>query len=145
MYFTLGTAGKAVGKSKMSILRAIKDGRLSYVEKTDAGYKIDPAELFRVFPPVTDSVIGDDVSRDDALQGSIQGVTSFSALIFEERLKALQQRIEDKEKQLEELRTDRDRWQQQADYWRQQATGLLGYRHSVGWFRSLFTKKIATF
>lgn len=48
--YTLGQAARATGKSKTTISKAVNSGRLSYIEKTKAGYKIDPAELFRVFP-----------------------------------------------------------------------------------------------
>jgi DUF4097 and DUF4098 domain-containing protein YvlB len=51
MKYTLGTAAKATGKSKTTILRAIDNHRIS-AEKNDIGhYQIDPAELHRVFPP----------------------------------------------------------------------------------------------
>jgi hypothetical protein len=143
MYLTLGTAAKAVGKNKMAILRAIKNGRLSYVNKTKAGYEIDPAELFRVFPPVANNMLCyDDVSvtSDDTLQVSDTPVVT---LVLQERLKYLELRISDRDRQLEELRTDRDYWRQQADYWRQQATGLLEDKRlqKGGLLRSLFQKK----
>ena len=50
MRYTLGTASVVVGKSKSTILRAIKDGRLSYESKEGNSYQIEPSELFRVFP-----------------------------------------------------------------------------------------------
>ena len=50
MYFTLNQAAKETGKSKGTISRYLKNGKLSFIEKNDDGYKIDPAELFRVFP-----------------------------------------------------------------------------------------------
>jgi len=49
-YLTLSQAAKETGKSKGTLSKALKTGKISYVEKTDAGYKIDPAELFRVYP-----------------------------------------------------------------------------------------------
>jgi len=51
IYLTLGEAAKQTGKSKTALSLAIKEGRLSVAEKTERGYKIDPAELFRVYPP----------------------------------------------------------------------------------------------
>src|SRR5436305_8752890 len=48
---TMGQAAKETGVSKATLSKALKNGRLSYVAKTTAGYEIDPAELFRVFPP----------------------------------------------------------------------------------------------
>ncbi len=48
---TMGQAAKETGISKATLSKALKSGRLSYVAKSTAGYEIDPAELFRVFPP----------------------------------------------------------------------------------------------
>ena len=47
---TLGQAAKEVGKSKSTINRAIKNGRLSAQRLEDGSYRIDPSELFRVWP-----------------------------------------------------------------------------------------------
>lgn len=47
---TLGQAAKEVDKSKSTINRAIKNGRLSAQRRDDGSYRIDPAELFRVWP-----------------------------------------------------------------------------------------------
>src|SRR3954452_15065078 len=44
-------AARQAGVSQSSILRAIQSGRMSAPRKDDGGYAIDPAELFRVFPP----------------------------------------------------------------------------------------------
>ena len=49
-YLSLGEAAKAAGVAKGTISKALKSGKLSYSEKTSAGYKIDASELFRVFP-----------------------------------------------------------------------------------------------
>jgi hypothetical protein len=48
--YTLGAAARAVGKSKATISRAIKAGRLSAAKSDGSGYAIDPAELHRVYP-----------------------------------------------------------------------------------------------
>ena len=66
MVYTLGEAAKACGKSKTTISKALKSGRLSFIEKTSAGYCIDPAELHRVFPPVTGEPLGVDDRKPPA-------------------------------------------------------------------------------
>jgi len=48
---TLGQAAKEVGISKPSLSAAIKKGRLSAHKNESGAYEIDPAELFRVYPP----------------------------------------------------------------------------------------------
>ena len=51
MYLTLNQAAKECGRSAGTLSKAVKNGRLSVAEKGDDGsFKIDPAELFRVFP-----------------------------------------------------------------------------------------------
>jgi len=51
MKYTLGTAAKATGKAKSTILRAIKSGTISARKADDGSYEIDPSELHRVFSP----------------------------------------------------------------------------------------------
>jgi hypothetical protein len=48
--FSLAQAAKAAGKSRPTIARAIKSGKLSAGRATDGSYEIDAAELARVFP-----------------------------------------------------------------------------------------------
>jgi hypothetical protein len=48
--YSLAQAAKAAGKSKPTIARAIKAGRISAVRVEDGSYLIDPSELARVFP-----------------------------------------------------------------------------------------------
>lgn len=51
MRYTLGTAAKATGKAKSTILRAVKSGTISASKSHDGSYEIEPSELHRVFPP----------------------------------------------------------------------------------------------
>lgn len=48
--FTLNQAAKACGRSKSTILDAIKSGRLSAYRNDINQWEIQPAELFRVYP-----------------------------------------------------------------------------------------------
>ena len=49
-FYTLKQAADAVGKTKPTIQRAIKSGKLSAPKDDNGHYQIDPAELHRVFP-----------------------------------------------------------------------------------------------
>src|SRR4051794_7134781 len=49
--FTLGEAARTVHRSKSTLSKAIKSGRLSVMSRDDGSYQIDAAELFRVFAP----------------------------------------------------------------------------------------------
>lgn len=75
MLYTLGQAAKATGRSKPTIQRAIKNGQISAKRNENGSYVIDPAELHRVFPAVTESCnVTDNVKQSEpqALQGEIQ-------------------------------------------------------------------------
>ena len=109
MRYTLGTAAKATGASKSSILRAIKSGRLSYVEKDATGYHIEASELFRVFPPVTP----EPVLTEQTATATVQAETAVSF-----RVKELEIRLEAALERMKEIQDDRD-------HWRRQATALL--------------------
>jgi hypothetical protein len=53
MPYNLAEAGAAVGRSKSSILRAIRKGALSAARNATTGeWAIEPAELFRAYSPV---------------------------------------------------------------------------------------------
>lgn len=105
-FFSLGQAARETGTSKATIFKALKSGKLSYVEKTPAGYKIDPAELFRVFPPITPV-------NGQSEQTRTSGNDLETAFLRREN---------------ELLREQLERERQQADHWRQQATMLLTHQ-----------------
>jgi len=48
--YTLGQAARATGKAKVTLARAIKNGRISAARGDDGTYRIDPAELQRAYP-----------------------------------------------------------------------------------------------
>jgi len=50
LFYSLSEAADEIGKSKMTIQRAIKGGKLSASRDDNGAYQIDPAELHRVFP-----------------------------------------------------------------------------------------------
>src|SRR4051812_29759246 len=64
MSYTLTQASRACGKSKATLLRAIRSGRLSAARDEVAGsWLIEESELHRVFPPGT-AVPGTDASNE---------------------------------------------------------------------------------
>ena len=65
MSYTLGTASKATGKSKATILRAIRNGKLSAEKDANGVWRIEPSELHRVYPETPIETVSE--SKDDAL------------------------------------------------------------------------------
>lgn len=98
---SLSQAAKLTGKSKSTINRAIKTGKLSATRHDDGSYSIDPAELSRVFNLEPDKgAEKHDVEPDGTrLIGHIEAL---EAMLNREREISA------------DLKEDRDRWRQQA-------------------------------
>lgn len=124
MSYTLNEAAKAVGKSKTTIHRAIKSGKISASKLDSGAYSIDPSELHRAFQVGT----SERTTRNDKEQIE---TTSGTADI---RLEMLEKERVRERQQLEEtiadLREDRDKW-------RQQATALLEDKRPKGFWARL--------
>ena len=55
MAYTLGQAAKATGLNKATIFKALKAGKISGEKDIHGRYVIDPAELHRIYPPVSEN------------------------------------------------------------------------------------------
>jgi hypothetical protein len=128
MVYTLGEAAKATGKSKATISKAIKSGRVSAYKDETGTFHIDPSELHRVYPStVSNEHIETHANTPEKtdIDGTIRELRT--------RLEAAHERLSDKETVIADLREDRDRW-------RQQATALLTDNRPQGFFKRLFGK-----
>lgn len=63
MKYTLSQAAAATGKNKATIQRAIKSGKISAGKNASGAYEIDPSELHRVFPALTQRVAQHDINK----------------------------------------------------------------------------------
>ena len=109
MVYTLGEAAKATGKSKATISKAIKSGRISAQKDETGTFRIDPSELHRVYLPTVSSEhnetqVNTHEKRD--IDGTIRELQA--------RLEAAHERLSDKEAVIADIKEDRDRWRQQA-------------------------------
>ena len=109
MVYTLGEAAKATGKSKATISKAIKSGRISALKDETGTFRIDPSELQRVYPI---SVYGEQKETPENTSGNAD--TTITIRELQARLEAANDRLSDKEAVIADLREDRDRWRQQA-------------------------------
>lgn len=102
-YLTLGEASKATGVQKSTLSKALSSGKISYFEKTSAGYKIDPSELFRIYPRKLQETVVDTVAneRSDTLERTPDFIR-------------LQVEVEQLRERLAEAQEQRDKWQTQA-------------------------------
>lgn len=104
MALSIREAAREAGVSKSTILRAIQRGRLSAARDDDGNYQIDPAEVFRVYPPRTAAPGGPSGQDTPAaapaeaavMQAENEGLKAQLALLLD---------------QVEDLRRQRDSWQ----------------------------------
>jgi len=96
MGITLREASEKVGVTRQTLMKAIKTGRVS-AEKSDNGeWRIEPVELFRVWPPVNGV---QQPLQPDLTGGNTPGLQAENRLLRE---------------QIAELREDRNAWREQA-------------------------------
>lgn len=128
MSYTLKEAAKATGKSKTTIHRALKSGRISAAKLDSGAYAIEPAELHRVFPiaPPERNEEHSTRNKKERLHSAVGTLQTQLETIEKERERERQQLLET----LADLREDRDRW-------RQQATALLEDKRPKGFWARL--------
>ena len=127
MVYTLGEAAKATGKSKATISKAIKSGRISAHKDETGTFHMDPSELHRVYTPPVSSARNETQVNTPAKPDSDGAIRELQA-----RLEAAHERLSDKEGVIADLREDRDRW-------RQQASALLADHRPKGFLKRLFS------
>ena len=96
MGITLREASEKVGVTRQTLMKAIKIGRISGQKSDNGEWRIEPVELFRVWPPVNEV--------QQPLQPDITG-SDTPGLQAENRLLR---------EQVAELREERNAWREQA-------------------------------
>jgi hypothetical protein len=107
MYLSGSEAAKAAGVAKSTISKALHSGKLSYAEKRPDGYKIDPAELFRVFPKPSETGSEKPHSNDWKPDENPEEAAT-SAPVLEAQLESLKALIAEKERRIADLEADRE-------------------------------------
>lgn len=93
-------AAEMVGKSRMTLMKAIGKGKLSAVRDVHGRWQIDPAELTRVYRVVA-------VANGNKLPNSADG-SSELAEVAQVKIEALEARIAEQAATIADLRTQRD-------------------------------------
>lgn len=122
MSYTLGEAAKAVGKSKATLSKAIKNGKISAAKNADGSFSIEPSELHRVYPPTPSETVDDE-------QLEIPKLTDANT----KELIELRVKLEAAHKRIEDLEEDREEW-------RKQANRLLSHTPQPSLWQRLFGK-----
>lgn len=105
---TLSQAAKAANKSKSTLSRAIKTGRLSATRLEDGNFLIDPAELYRAYPAPLHNTLPERPATP--VPSELQSRISLLEQLLEKERKTAE-----REREISaDLKEDRDRWRQQA-------------------------------
>jgi len=125
MKLTLNKAAQTCGRSKSTLIKAIKSGRLSAPRDDLGHYNIDPSELHRVFP----------FQMNDHQEPVRNRSTEPSATIQDDHLEttALERENDLLREMLEKAETNANHWRLLAE--RQQT--LLEDKRSKGFLRRL--------
>jgi len=111
---SLREAAELAGTSKSSILRAVKTGRLSATRNQEGEFKVDPAEVARVYDKGHASHRGRRVPMDRGEAGEhSDDANRIGALAAENA--ALKDLIRRLDQDKEDLKRDRDIWRTQFE------------------------------
>lgn len=94
--FSLGEAARVTGRSKSTLSKAIKNGRLSVRSAEGGQFQIDAAELFRVFPANSGSNV--------EIERSATPKETPETALLRAKLEAADARLQDARDQIDDLR-----------------------------------------
>jgi hypothetical protein len=103
MPYSLKQAATATGKSKPTILRAIQSGKVSAEKDVQGEWQIEPAELHRVYPPVSERNVSDEAAWNDTQHAD----SPFETVMLRSEVEQMRERFS-------YLEMDRERERRQA-------------------------------
>lgn len=123
-YITLGEAAKLVGKSKPTLSKAIKSGKMSAIGKDENGYwQIDPAEAKRAFPDKSETSKS---LQDDTVKKT--KVNTEETQLLAVALEDLRRRLDDAEERAAKAEERLEKSHQDAREEREKLMLLLQYQ-----------------
>jgi len=123
---TLGQAAKMTGKSKPTISKAVKDGRLSGKKGKDGVYQIEVSELLRVYD-----------AKSEAKSEPLVLTKDMSEKVAELEKKHLEEKLQDAERRMLKLEQERDQAIQDAREDRAKFMALLEDQRPRGFWGRL--------
>jgi hypothetical protein len=93
MSYSLSNAAAACGIYKSTVLRSIKSGRLTATKDALGQWRIEPAELHRVYPPVQSNGADGNATRHDATAALAQDRAAL--IVAQDRAEVATQRLAD--------------------------------------------------
>ncbi len=105
-------AAELTGKSKSTIQRAMKNGKLSFEVDTNDRRVIDVSELERVFGLLPQE---SDVTSQKVVEAEIEKATQMLEMErMKMRVRLLEEQLDSSKEMIDDLKEQRDQWQKQA-------------------------------
>jgi len=115
MGIPLKEASDQVGVTRQTLMKAIKNGRISAEKAANGEWRIEPVELFRVWPavkgvqqPLQANLTAGDTHSSPAMAGEIVD-------LLKAQIDLLKSQLDDVRADREDMRTDRNHWRQIAE------------------------------
>ncbi len=123
---TLGQAAKMTGKSKPTISKAVKDGRISGKKGKDGVFQIEVSELLRVYP-----------AKSEEKSDPLVLTKDMGNAVVELEKKFLEEKLQDMERRMMKLEQERDQAVQDAREDRAKFMALLEDKRPRGFWGRL--------
>jgi excisionase family DNA binding protein len=107
---SLGQAAKLANLGKTTLTRAIKSGRLSAERQVDGSYRIDLAELSRVY-----ELRAETPATTSATSHAVHHATPADTGTLQAQIEGLREILRRADLVADELKADRDHWRKQAE------------------------------
>jgi septal ring factor EnvC (AmiA/AmiB activator) len=126
MKYTLAQAATQVKRSKSSLWRDVKSGKITAIKEDYGAFYIEASELFRVYPETSHEMKQSHHLKRDETDYEARFMELQALLQLEqERVSEREKQLADKNRHLDDLRQQVEDTQKDRDHWRQQATYLL--------------------
>ena len=132
MSYTLGEAAIACGKSKSTLSKAIKSGKISAFKNDNGAFEIEPSELFRLYPPTPPPIELNTIETVGVEQKETPKNTN--------NIEMLEAKLQMANERIDELKLDKEKLEIDKEQWRQQATNLLAAPDRRGLLQRIFGK-----
>ena len=132
MSYTLGEAAIACGKSKSTLSKAIKSGKISAFKNDHGAFEIEPSELFRLYPPTPPPIEQNTIETVRVEQKETPKNTN--------NIEMLEAKLQMANERIDELKLDKEKLEIDKEQWRQQATNLLAAPDRRGLLQRIFGK-----
>lgn len=119
MAYNLATAAAATGKTKSTILKSIQKGRITAAKDDFGNWHIDPAEVHRVYPPVSKEL------NNEHEETKIETEETSKIRELEARLEAMGELLNEIKRSREKTEAQLEKEREETAEWRRTITALL--------------------